>query len=101
MKQQLQQVSTQLQFPIIGTLAQLRQQFPEHIILLRLGDFYEAFDRDAETVAEVCGVVLCSRARGARQPMAGIPYYCLEQYAKMLTAAGHKVAVADPFEVEA
>ena len=89
-----------LQFPITGTLEQLRSQFPRHIILLRLGDYAEAFDADAETVAEVCDVMLTSRKirKGQRQPMAGVPWGFVRDYIKMLTDAGYSVALAEPYE---
>ena len=76
---------------------QLKSQHPDCILLFRLGDFYEAFDHDAEIVAEVCDVVLTSRPVGNNQrvPLAGVPYHSVEGYLAKLVEAGHKVAIAE------
>jgi DNA mismatch repair protein MutS len=34
---------------------------PEAVVLMRMGDFYEAFFADAEALARICGVALTSR----------------------------------------
>ena len=75
----------------------LKSQHPDCILLFRLGDFYEAFDRDAEIVAEVCDVALTSRPVGNSQrvPLAGVPYHSVEGYLAKLVEAGHKVAIAE------
>ena len=76
---------------------QLKSQHPDCILFFRLGDFYEAFDSDAETVAAVCDVVLTSRPVGNNQrvPLAGVPYHSVEGYLARLVEAGYKVAVAE------
>ena len=83
--------------PMRRQYLQLKSQHPECILLFRLGDFYEAFDRDAEIVAEVCDVVLTSRPVGNNQrvPLAGVPYHSVEGYLAKLVEAGHKVAIAE------
>ena len=83
--------------PMRRQYLQLKSQHPECILLFRLGDFYEAFDRDAEIVAEVCDVALTSRPVGNNQrvPLAGVPYHSVEGYLAKLVEAGHKVAVAE------
>ena len=62
-----------------------------------MGDFYEAFDGDAEIVAKVCDVALTSRPVGNNQraPLAGVPYHSVEGYLAQLVEAGYKVAVAE------
>jgi DNA mismatch repair protein MutS len=63
-----------------------------------MGDFYESFDADAETVAGVLGIALTSRPMGreeARVPLAGIPYHALDRYLDRLVAAGHRVALCE------
>ena len=83
--------------PMRRQYLQLKSQHPESILLFRLGDFYEAFDRDAEIVAEVCDVALTSRPVGNNQrvPLAGVPYHSVEGYLAKLVEAGHKVAIAE------
>ncbi|MCX2727745.1 DNA mismatch repair protein MutS [Thermomicrobium sp. 4228-Ro] len=75
----------------------LKAQYPNAILLYRLGDFYEAFDRDAEIVARDARITLTSRSfgRNGRVPMAGIPHHALNEYVSRLLAAGHTVAIAE------
>lgn len=75
----------------------LKSQYPDCILLFRLGDFYETFDDDAKIIAKVCDVVLTSRPVGndQRVPLAGVPYHSVEGYIARLIEAGYRVAVAD------
>src|SRR5687768_17590973 len=75
----------------------LKAQHPNAVLLYRLGDFYEAFDADAETVARDARIVLTSRSfgRSGRVPMAGIPHHALNHYLGRLLAAGHTIAIAE------
>ena len=75
----------------------LKSQYPDCILLFRLGDFYETFDDDAKVVAKVCDVVLTSRPVGndQRVPLAGVPYHSVEGYIPRLIEAGYKVAIAE------
>ncbi|MCC6454326.1 MAG: DNA mismatch repair protein MutS [Caldilineaceae bacterium] len=75
----------------------LKSQYPDCILLFRLGDFYETFDEDAKIIARVCDVVLTSRPVGndQRVPLAGVPYHSVEGYIARLIEAGYRVAIAD------
>lgn len=64
----------------------------EPVVLVRLGDFFEAFGDDAWRLSSICSLALTRRAG---VPMAGIPFHSLDRYAEKLTAAGCVVAVAD------
>lgn len=83
--------------PIRRQYLSIKRQYPDIIVFFRLGDFYETFDSDAETVSAVLGLTLTSRemGKGTRAPMAGIPYHAAEGYIARLLAAGHKVAIAE------
>jgi DNA mismatch repair protein MutS len=85
-------------------IAQARQQYlaiksrhVDNVLLLRAGEFYEAFDNDARTIAAVCDTVLTSRliAPDVRVPLAGVPCNSLDAYCTALLQAGHTVAVAE------
>jgi DNA mismatch repair protein MutS len=75
----------------------IKKQYPETIVLFRLGDFYETFDDDAKVVAQVCDIVLTSRPVGKNQrvPLAGVPYHSVEGYIAKLIQAGYKVAIVE------
>ena len=75
----------------------LKRQHPGTLLLFRLGDFYEAFDDDAKTLAKACDVTLTTRPVGKNQrvPLAGVPHHALDSYLEKLIAQGFKVAIAD------
>ncbi len=75
----------------------IKKQFPDVIVMFRLGDFYETFDDDAKTVSEVCNIVLTGRDMGTgnRVPLAGVPYHAVDTYIAKLIQAGHKVAIVE------
>jgi len=77
----------------------LKKKYHDCILLFRLGDFYEGFDTDAETLSRVLGITLTGRGKDAnRKPMAGIPHHALKHYLPKLIKAGYKVAIADQLE---
>lgn len=78
------------------TWQDLKDKHPDSIVLLRVGDFYEAFNDDAETVSDTCGVVLCSRKFGStRWEMAGFPTFAGDAHIRALREAGYRVVVAE------
>src|SRR5512139_797866 len=83
--------------PMRSQYLALKRQYPDIILLFRLGDFYETFDEDAKTVARVCDVVLTSRPVGndQRVPLAGVPYHAVDYYIAKLVEAGYRVAIAE------
>jgi len=77
---------------------QTKKQYPDAIVFFRMGDFYECFDDDAETISKVLDLTLTSRAAAkdeARIPMAGVPYHAAEGYIARLVKAGYKVAICE------
>ena len=83
--------------------AQIKQAYPDALVLFRLGDFYEAFHEDAVRLAEVCEVTLTSRPvqHGERAPMAGVPYHAADSYIAQLVRRGLKVAIVEQTGAEA
>ena len=65
------------------------------LLLFRLGDFYEMFERDAERGAALLGITLTKRHD---MPMAGIPSHAAEGYLTKLLKLGNKVALCDQLE---
>ena len=76
---------------------QVKQLYPEAVAAIRVGDFYEFFDQDAERVSEILDLILTSRRidDGSRAPMCGIPFHATDKYFSKLLDAGIKVAVDD------
>jgi DNA mismatch repair protein MutS len=74
-----------------------KERHPDHLLLMRMGDFYESFGDDARVVAETLDIALTTRDKGQPDavPLAGIPHHALGSYLPRLLAAGHHVALAE------
>ena len=83
--------------PIRKQYLDLKRQYPDTLLLFRLGDFYETFDADAELVARELDIVLTSRpvGKGQRVPLAGVPHHAVESYVARLIEKGYRVAIAE------
>lgn len=83
--------------PIRRQYIDIKRQHRDAILFFRLGDFYETFDEDAQTVADELDVVLTSRnvSKGQRIPMAGVPHHAAEGYIAKLIEKGYKVAICE------
>jgi DNA mismatch repair protein MutS len=86
--------------PVMRQYREAKEQYPDGILLFRLGDFYEIFFEDAQVAAPIMGVTLTSRPLGksGRAPMCGVPHHAWQAYVGKLLRAGHKVVVCDQME---
>jgi len=76
-----------------------KDQYPDYILLFRMGDFYEMFYEDARLASRVLGLALTSRSKGPTAvPLAGIPYHALDGYLARLVRAGYRVAICEQVE---
>ncbi len=83
--------------PIRQQYLRIKRQYPQAIVLFRLGDFYETFDEDARITSRELEIVLTSRemGKGNKVPLAGIPYHALDSYLAKLINRGYKVAICE------
>ena len=86
--------------PMMQHYVSLKRQYPQAVLLYRMGDFYETFFQDAQILARELELTLTGREAGSlgRVPMAGIPHQALERYAAQLVAKGLSIAVCDQME---
>jgi DNA mismatch repair protein MutS len=86
--------------PLRKQYLQIKSQHPDAIVFFRLGDFYEAFDEDAEIAARELDIVLTSRpvSKNQRVPMAGVPHHAIEGYIARLIEKGYRVAIAEQMD---
>ena len=87
--------------PLMEQYYREKMQYPDTLLLFRVGDFYETFAEDAVVVARDLNITLTSRQKddeGNKIPLAGVPYHALEVYLAKLIRAGHKVAICDQVE---
>ena len=68
--------------PLFQKYMAIQNQYPEHIICMRVGDFYEVFGYGAVQVSELIDLTLTSRDMGLkhRVPMVGFPYHRADVY---------------------
>ena len=87
--------------PMMKHYYNIKKEYPDCIVLYRLGDFYEMFFDDAVTASRVLEITLTGRDCGLndRAPMCGIPYHAVENYVPKLVAAGYKVAICEQLEL--
>ena len=84
--------------PMRRQYLEIKSQYPDCILMFRMGDFYEMFDDDAEVAARELDITLTSRAHrkgGEKIPMAGVPYHSVDGYIAKLIEKGFHVAVCD------
>ncbi len=86
--------------PMMQHYVELKREHPQAILMYRLGDFYEVFFQDAQTVARELELVLTGRDTGklGRVPMAGVPHHAFERYAAQLVTKGFAIAVCEQME---
>lgn len=78
---------------------QMKAQYPDAVLLFRVGDFYETFGSDAVKVAKILGIVLTSRNNGGSDiELAGFPYHSLDLYLPKIVKAGFRVAICEQLE---
>jgi DNA mismatch repair protein MutS len=79
----------------------MKAKHPEAILLSRVGDFYEAYGEDAETIARSLQLALTSKEAGGgkRVAMAGVPHHALTGYLAKLVQQRFVVALAEQLEL--
>ena len=75
----------------------IKREHPTHLVLYRMGDFYELFFEDAKKAAYLLDITLTSRGSSAGKiiPMAGIPHHAAENYIARLIKKGESVAICE------
>lgn len=87
--------------PMFQQYAAVKDQYPNALVLYRIGDFFETFFQDAITIARELELVLTSKEAGkevGRVPLAGIPHHALERYCAQLVEKGYAIAICDQVE---
>lgn len=89
-----------LNTPLMKQYMQFKAQYPQALLLMRVGDFYEAYGEDAIVASKVLGIVLTKRSSVTPDSveLCGFPHHSLEIYLPKLVRAGHKVAICDQLE---
>lgn len=83
--------------PMMQQYLRIKADYPDTLVLYRMGDFYEVFYRDAELAAQLLNITLTQRGKSGGEPipMAGVPYHSIDQYLAKLVKLGRSVAIAE------
>ncbi len=88
--------------PMMKQYLDMKKEYPDSVLLFRMGDFYETFLDDAKKVSSILGITLTARQKnketGEGIPLAGFPYHALDGYLTKLIRAGCRVAVCEQTE---
>ncbi|MEO1800207.1 MAG: DNA mismatch repair protein MutS [Cyanobacteria bacterium J06629_2] len=87
--------------PMYKHYVEVKEQYPNALLLYRVGDFFECFFQDAVTIARELELVQTSKEGGkelGRVAMTGVPHHALERYSTMLVEKGYAVAICDQVE---
>ena len=87
--------------PMYRHYVEVKEQYPQALLLYRVGDFFECFFQDAVTISRELELVQTSKEAGkeiGRVAMTGVPHHALERYSTMLVEKGYAVAICDQVE---
>lgn len=86
--------------PVFRQWHEAKQQFPDVLLLFRMGDFYEIFGEDAQVAARALELTLTKRRAGPGivLPMCGVPYHAVDKYLAELIRQGHRAAICEQVE---
>ncbi len=81
--------------PMMQQFLDIKEQYPDCILLFRAGDFYETFYDDAKESAQILNITLTQRGG---VPMAGVPFHSINPYIKKLLEHNKKIAIVEQLE---
>ena len=113
--------------PMKWQYAEIKDKYPNDIVMFRVGDFFEAYFEDALPVSTICGLRFTGQRIGNKEdkeekqsnlypdkedkltteevmnsktiiPLAGVPHRALGGYAQQLIQAGYRVVVVEQME---
>lgn len=89
--------------PIMRQFYDMKEKYPDTLMLFRVGDFYETYERDAKNASEILGITLTWKNAAAdfntyKGAMAAFPFHALDTYLPKLIRAGQRCAICDQLE---
>ena len=83
--------------PVYQKYLDVQGKYPQAIVAMRLGDFYEVFGDNAKLLADELDLTLTGRDCGleSRVPMVGFPYHASDAYFDKIARNGHTVVLIE------
>src|SRR3990167_1860702 len=88
---------TEKHTPMMQQYLRIKADYPDMLLLYRMGDFYELFYDDAKRASGLLDLTLTHRGQsnGNPIPMAGVPYHAVENYLARLLKKGESIAICE------
>jgi len=90
--------------PMMVQYLTMKANYPQALLLYRMGDFYELFFDDAKRAAQILDITLTRRGTdkaGNTIAMAGVPFHAADNYMARLIASGQTVVVCEQIDESA
>jgi DNA mismatch repair protein MutS len=86
--------------PLMRQYFEIKNQFPDALVLFQVGDFYELFFGDAQNASAFLGIVLTQRGTMNSEPipLCGVPRHTVEHYIVKLIKGGFRIVLCDQLE---
>ena len=83
--------------PMMRQYLDVKEQYPDYLLMYRLGDFYECFFEDAIVASRELELTLTGRdcGDGKRAAMCGVPFHKADVYIGRLVERGIRVAICE------
>ena len=77
------------------TYRELKEKYPDTLILMRSGNWYVAHEDDAMAVSQICGITLTGQVGDKSSWQASFPNHALDTYLPKLVRAGKRVSICE------
>lgn len=86
--------------PMMEQYFEIKKNYSDCLLFVRLGDFYEMFYEDAMIASKELEITLTGKNCGQEEkaPMCGVPFHSAEAYISRLVEKGYKVAICEQIE---
>lgn len=86
--------------PMMEQYYSIKKNYPDTLLLFRMGDFYELFFDDAKQAAKLLDITLTHRGKLGNFPipMSGIPHHAASNYIDRLTKQGIKAVICEQIQ---
>ncbi len=83
--------------PMMMQYLAVKREYPNTIVMYRMGDFYEMFFDDAKKASQLLDITLTKRGtyNGEPIPMAGVPYHSVDNYLARLIEKGESAVICE------
>ena len=88
---------TEQHTPMMQQYLGIKKDYPDILVLYRMGDFYELFYDDAHLAGKLLNISVTTRGKSAGKPipMAGVPVHALENYVAKLIRLGQSAVICE------